>query len=157
MNGDLGAVSTSLENFNVTANDFFTINTAGVEVFANNISIAADSMALDAAGTEQLKGSGALILKPRQISTTIGLAGGAGDFNLDASELANIADGFASITIGSSTQTGNITANAHTFTDPLSIIQDTSGEVLHLLDIFKTVEVASALHPVLLESAWVIV
>jgi len=126
LQGDLGTDGTRLENLVVTANDL-TISGAGAEVFANNISITADTIDIDAGGTEQLKGSGTLVLKPRQDSTTIGLAGGAGTFNLDAADLGNITDGFSSITIGSSTQTGDVTVNANTFTDPLTIIQTTGG------------------------------
>ena len=123
LQGDLGADGTRLGALIVTANDL-TISGAGAEVFANNISIIADTIDIDAGGTEQLKGSGTLVLKPRQDSTTIGLAGGAGTFNLDAADLGNITDGFSSVTIGSS---HTDILQMHTFTDPLSIVQATGG------------------------------
>ena len=126
LTADLGTDGTRLENFIANANDL-TISGSGAEVFANNISISVDTIDLDAAGTEQLKGSGTLVLKPRQDSTTIGIAGGAGTFNLDAADLGNLTDGFSSITIGSATQTGNITVNAHTFADPVTFLQNASG------------------------------
>ncbi|MEI6707951.1 MAG: filamentous hemagglutinin N-terminal domain-containing protein [Methylococcales bacterium] len=56
--------------------------------------------------TASLTGTGNLFLLPVNSATTIGLAGGAGTFNLDATELATIANGFSSITIGNQSGTG---------------------------------------------------
>ncbi|MFA4854449.1 MAG: hypothetical protein WC616_03765 [Candidatus Omnitrophota bacterium] len=53
---------------------------------------------------------GALVVKPSLTNSTIGLAGGAGDFNLNALEIAVLkASGATSITIGATGGTGAVT------------------------------------------------
>ena len=82
------------------------------------ITITADVMTLAAAN---ITSSGALILQPNAAGTAIGLGGGAGGaFNLDATELGLLSDGFTSITIGK-TDSGAVDINAFTFLDPVTI------------------------------------
>ena len=82
------------------------------------ITITADVMTLAAAN---ITSSGALILQPNAAGTAIGLGGGAGGaFNLDATELGLLSDGFSSITIGK-TDSGAVDINAFTFLDPVNI------------------------------------
>lgn len=66
-----------------------------------------------------LTGSGQLILQSVDDTTSIGIAGAAGTLQLTTAELDGLADGFTQITVGRSTGTGTITANAFTISDPL--------------------------------------
>ncbi len=63
---------------------------------AGDIQLQANTVSLNAG----IEGSGALQIIPRTAATSIGLGGGAGTLNLDNAELALLADGFNSITIG---------------------------------------------------------
>jgi Ca2+-binding RTX toxin-like protein len=75
-------------------------------------------------GTPSLQSSGDLLIVPKNASTTIGIGTAAtGDLNLDATELATIADGFNSITIGDAANgTGAINVGSSTFTDSVTIV-----------------------------------
>ena len=66
---------------------------------SGDIAISADTVSITAAVTS----TGALTIKPLTPNTSIGLGGGVGTLNLGASDLANLADGFDSITIGDAT------------------------------------------------------
>jgi hypothetical protein len=67
--------------------------------------------------------SGQLILAPQNASNTIGLGGAAGTLSLPASYFStNFSDGFSNIQIGSNTQTGNISANAFTLRDNITVL-----------------------------------
>jgi len=68
-------------------------------------------------------------LQPVTPSQSIGIAGGAGAFSLSSSDLANLTDGFSSITIGRPNGSGVITINAATFNDPVTI-QAPSGRII---------------------------
>ncbi|NQT16996.1 MAG: hypothetical protein HQ582_29835, partial [Planctomycetes bacterium] len=71
--------------------------------------------------TAGLQGTGPLVLQPLGAATSIGLAGGAGTFNLDAAELALIQDGFSGITIGRADGTHGIRVGAYSFADPITL------------------------------------
>jgi hypothetical protein len=78
-----------------------------------------------------ISSAGALTLEPIAAATTIGLGGGAGDFSVDDSELANLTNGFSGITIGKA-DAGDMTIDTTTFQDPVSlitagVIRDASG------------------------------
>jgi len=73
-----------------------------------------------------LQSTGALIIKESTANTTLGLAGGAGTLNLDATELDSIQDGFSSITFGGAA-TGLITSNAYTFSDNVTLQSGNDG------------------------------
>jgi hypothetical protein len=67
--------------------------------------------------------SGQLILAPQTASNSIGLGGAAGTLSLPASYFStNFSDGFSNIQIGSNTQTGNISANAFTLSDNITVL-----------------------------------
>lgn len=91
---------------------------------ANNLTLATGAIALNAA----LTGTGQLTLQPGAAVTTIGLAGGAGTFALDTTELNNIVNGWSQINIGRTDGTGILTANAHTWQDHL-LIQSNTGAI----------------------------
>ena len=78
-------------------------NTIGGASDTGNITLIADT----ATGADSLslanltiQSTGNLLLQPLNAVTSIGLAGGAGIFNLDATELGFIQNGFANLTIG---------------------------------------------------------
>ncbi len=88
-----------------------------------NAAITTNSIAL----TGSLSGAGSLSLIPSTASTTIGLGdGAAGTFNLTATEIANITDGFSAITIGHATGSGDIVVTTAAFHDPLTLRTPTS-------------------------------
>ncbi len=76
---------------------------SGAIIIKTDTTTASDSIKLNPSA---ITGTGNLFLLPVNPETTIGLAGGAGTFNLDATELATIANGFSSITIGNQSGTG---------------------------------------------------
>ena len=70
-----------------------------------DVTLTADSLTL----SQPVSGTGSLILEPLTATTTIGLEGGAGAFNLTGAELNEIQSGFTGITIGNAGGTGTIT------------------------------------------------
>ncbi|MGB0371423.1 MAG: beta strand repeat-containing protein, partial [Opitutales bacterium] len=87
----------------------------------------ADAIVLDSDLT--LETSGNIILQPGTAATTIGLGDAStGVFNLSSAELALIADGASSITIGSTTGTGAMDVESSTFTDNLTL-RSLSGDI----------------------------
>ncbi|MCV6637618.1 Ig-like domain-containing protein [Candidatus Albibeggiatoa sp. nov. NOAA] len=68
-----------------------------------------------------IQSSGALTIEPETSSTSIGLGGGSGTLNLTDAEIALLADGFSSITIGNS-NSGAVDIDSATFTDPATIL-----------------------------------
>lgn len=86
-----------------------------------DITINVDTVTLG--GTVSVESDGALTIAPRTASTTIGLGGGAGTLNLDDTELAALADGFSSITIGDAVAgTGTVDVDSSTFSDAVTIV-----------------------------------
>ncbi len=80
--------------------------------------------AADASLSGPLAGTSTLQLIPSVASSTIGIgAGSTGTFQLLTSELAQLTDGFSSITIGDATNgTGAVDINSSTFNDPITIV-----------------------------------
>ena len=74
-----------------------------------------------AAGADSVSGTSLLTLRPLNPASTIGIGGGAGAFNLDDNDLAALANGFHSITIGRFDGSGLITMGSSTFRDPVRI------------------------------------
>jgi len=72
----------------------------------------ADSIVL---ANTAIRGSGALFLQPIDPASTIGLAGGAGEFNLTAAELNFIQNGFDAVTFGRTNGAGTITTGTYTY------------------------------------------
>jgi hypothetical protein len=105
-------------NGSVTVNDAISSGSGTITLTADDIDINAP-----------LSSTGALTLQPVTASQSIGIAGGAGAFSLSSSDLANVTDGFSSITIGRSNGSGVITINAVTFNDPVTI-QAPSGPII---------------------------
>ena len=95
------------------------ITVAGAQTMgANNLTFRTNSnLAVNAA----LSGSGILSIQPMAVTTTIGLSGGAGTLNLDATEISRFTDGWGQIIIGRADATGALTANAQTWADNLTL------------------------------------
>jgi len=103
-----------------TNNEGIYLLTAALNSGAGNMTLKAGSTGSDSIYLDpdeaSLAGTGNLFLQPVNSATTIGLAGETGTFNLDADELATIANGFSSITIGNQLGTGLV--NIGTMTAP---------------------------------------
>jgi len=102
----------------------------------NDLTINANTIGYgETRGSHGLIGGGDLVVRPGTAATTISLGGGAGTLNLEDSELALVADGFSSITIGdlsaANAARGDVDIDTATFTDPVTIagkaIQDGVG------------------------------
>ncbi len=74
-----------------------------------------------------LTGASGIILQPFSADQAIGLGDGTGSFILSNADIAYLADGFASIQIGASGATGQVTIENARFTDPLVIQADGPG------------------------------
>jgi hypothetical protein len=76
----------------------FTSNNTGSAIAsgAGNVTVIAADVAL----TGTIAGTGTITLQPSTAARTIGVGGGAGDFNVDDTELTKLTNGFSSITIG---------------------------------------------------------
>ncbi|MBN8521453.1 MAG: filamentous hemagglutinin N-terminal domain-containing protein [Alphaproteobacteria bacterium] len=99
------------------------ITIAGVQdVGGNNLTLRSNGNPAINAG---LTGSGVLTLDTVSAATTIGLAGGAGTYNLSTAELNNITDGWSEIVVGQASGTGLLSANAHTWSDNLRWLSGT--------------------------------
>jgi CHAT domain-containing protein len=126
LTGDAIALNNSVTSggsLNATANNG-EISNSGVINAATDITLTGDAIALN----NSLSSPGNIILQPLNNNTTIALGGETGTFNLSAAELANLSDGFSSITIGRSDGTGTANVGSISFTDPVTI-QSGTGEV----------------------------
>jgi filamentous hemagglutinin family protein len=95
-----------------------SVSLGTVAASSRDLTVTADSIGLNGAWS----GTGNWTIQPASTARSIGLAGGAGDFALDAAELANLFAGSpASLTIGRSVSTGALTSNAFTATGPLTL------------------------------------
>jgi len=92
--------------------------TSGDITLAAETTAGSDSISL---ANLTVQSSGELFLMPLVSATGIGLAGGAGDFNLSTAELDLFADGFSKITVGRSDGTGTINFDTYTFSDSIAL------------------------------------
>ncbi|MSO54512.1 MAG: hypothetical protein EXQ90_05220 [Rhodospirillales bacterium] len=94
------------------------VTTGALNAGAHDITIVVDGITL----TGNWTGTGSWTLQPGTASTTVGLAGAAGQFSLDATELARLANATAAqVTVGRSDGTGAVTANGFSFDDALTL------------------------------------
>jgi len=117
LTGSSGAVVTASGSASITLDGRGKGGAAGVNSNRINGSLAGGNVTLFAdtdSGTDSIiltgpiSGTGNLYLQPRTAATTVGIAGGAGTFNLSSAELDTIQSGFAGITIGRPDGTGLI-------------------------------------------------
>ncbi len=84
----------------------------------------ADSIVL--AGTA-IRGTGQLVLQPIDPASTVGIAGGAGEYNLSTTELGYIQNGFDSITVGQSNGSGAMTTGTYAYNADVTLRGTTSN------------------------------
>lgn len=84
--------------------------------------------------TGLLQGTGSLLLQPLDGDQDIGLGDGSGSFVLSNADIQQLADGFASIQIGTSGATGQVTIENARFSDPLVIQADGLGAGIQIID-----------------------
>jgi autotransporter-associated beta strand protein len=95
---------------------------------SNGSTISLFGNALTFGTNKTVASSGQLVVAPQTASNSIGIGGAAGTLAIPASYFStNFADGFSNIQIGSNTQTGNISANAFTLRDNVTVL--TSGSL----------------------------
>lgn len=111
LGGDVTTTGTQTYTNTVTlgANTAFTTTnlsvTGDLEAGARNLSVFADAMSVSGAINSS---GGTATIAGRQVSTTIGVAGGAGDFQVTSS-LLNKFSSFGTVTVGRTNGTGAIT------------------------------------------------
>jgi hypothetical protein len=111
-----GAVTVGADDLTVDAGTGTATFSSTVAQGANHFTVTADNVALSGNWT----GTGSRTLQPNTIAQTIGLAGGAGTFNLSAAEMGYLKnDAPATVTIGRTDGTGAIAGSAFSFDDPL--------------------------------------
>ncbi len=89
---------------------------------AGDITLSTDQISLS--GT--FSGTGTLSVQPITSGTTIGLAGGAGTLNINATEWGYFQNGFSSITIGNSTSGAITVGGSVTSNDDLNLINNST-------------------------------
>ena len=120
--------SVTSDTGNIVFDAFDTVTLESVASTSGDISVTGADVTLNQA----ISSSGNLALTPADSESTAGIGGGAGAFNLDDAEIANLVDGFSSIVIGSDAfGAGAVTVSGSLFTDPLTI-QGGSIEVTEL-------------------------
>ncbi|MES2905990.1 MAG: filamentous hemagglutinin N-terminal domain-containing protein, partial [Pseudomonadota bacterium] len=124
-NSGNGAITTSgtingAQNLTINAGTgtYTSSGIIGGTTALNNLSVTADGVALGA----NVGGTGALLFTPFSAGTTVGLAGGTGTFNLDATEVGRLVNGWSSIGIGRTNGTGAMNVGTATWNDPLTLM-----------------------------------
>jgi mucin-19 len=95
---------------------FVNLNGHDFTITASDITFAAGPGSVMPGGA-----SADLTMRPLDPTSSIGIGGGAGAFNLDDADLMALADGFNSISIGRFDGSGTVTVGTATFTDPVRI------------------------------------
>ncbi len=124
---DVNGIVLGNANGGITASG--NLSVIGSEVTVNKainagsaVTITTDAIALNA----NISGTGNLTIAPKSDTITIGVAGGTGALNLDATEWGHLADGFATVTLGSATAGALNIGNSLTFNDS-TILRSGSG------------------------------
>lgn len=121
----IGGTGSDNHGFKITGG---SANQLGHADMTGDITINADTIDLEGFGNIVVKSSGALTIRPRTASTSIGLGDGAsGTLNLNATELSRLSDGFSLITIGRSDGTGAIAVNEVAPDDNVRLLSGGSG------------------------------
>jgi hypothetical protein len=112
--------SVRLEGGTITLNSNLTATNNGtISLFGNSITFGPN---------KTVTSSGQLIVAPQDASNTIGIAGASGTLALPASYFSsNFTNGFSTIQIGDTNQTGNVASNTFTLIDYMTIL--TSGSL----------------------------
>ncbi len=95
-------------------------------ISAGNGNVSITAAAVEIAGA--ISGTASLRLTPSRPESDLGIGAATGQFSLDDSELANLQDGFATISIGDEINaSGIVTIDSANFTDPATIY----GGIIH--------------------------
>ncbi|MDD2304422.1 MAG: lectin-like protein [Prolixibacteraceae bacterium] len=131
-----GTLQTTTGNIDLAGVSNAQVQSEGIAIESNGkaqstsggaLSLKTDIIYLGGTGI-QLQSTGTLTISPYNSTTTIGVAGATGMLTLPATYFTSrIADGFSQITIGGSTQSGNINLNSVTFRDNMRL--QTTGTV----------------------------
>ncbi len=104
----------------LTASDNIDTNDKTVNAGAGAITFTSDSIDLGTTA-DTITTTSTLVMAPSTAGRTIGIAGGTGDYNLTAAEIAAITDGGSGITIGVDGGTGAVDINNITFNDNVTV------------------------------------
>ena len=116
--GDINLTGTSAGG---NSGIFAANGTLGAAAGEGTMTITTDSLSLDS--ITSVRGDGQLRIRPQSANASIGIGGGSGTLSISDTELAKLAEGFASITIGDGTAgTGAVDVNSSVFTDPVTIV-----------------------------------
>jgi len=126
-----GNLSTTNDDIKFSAPVTLIVNTTfnpGTATISFGSTLAADNYPLNLKAGEidlngSVSGTNTLALEPATAEQNIALGSSTNstDLDLTAAEIANLQDGFKSITIGSTNRTGNVTINNSNFNDPVTI------------------------------------
>lgn len=124
---DVNGIVLGNTNGGITASGNLSVTGSAVTVnqainAGSAVTITTDAIALNA----NISGTGNLTIAPKSDTITIGVAGGTGALNLDATEWGHLADGFATVTLGSATAGALNIGNSLTFNDS-TILRSGSG------------------------------
>ena len=103
------------------------INVAGAQTNIADFTITTDA---DPTIGAAITGTGVLTLEPATAATTMGLGGGAGALNYANADLTALGATWSSYVFGSTTQTGALTAAAHTWSNPVTWRSAAGGNIL---------------------------
>jgi hypothetical protein len=92
----------------------------------DSLSLMADSIAFD--GANFVSGTGKIELAPAAAGDSIGVDGGAGKLQLDATTLGALKSGFSQIVLGRDDGSGAVDVHAVTFSDPV-LIESPGGSI----------------------------
>ncbi len=120
---NITAITQSAGSFGMRANGGAPI--WGGASMSGPITITTDSFSLASPTPPRIMTTGALTIRPYTASKTIGVNGGAGDLNLSSLLLDNITVG--SLTLGRTDGVGLLTANARSWTAPVTLQTSTGG------------------------------
>jgi len=123
---DTAVTLTAASTFNAGTNTVTLFDTTGG---ANALTLIGDEIDLSG-GANSITGSSTITLRPSTNATSIGIGGGAGTLDLNATDIAAVADGHSAINIGiSGTGTHTIIANATSFKDAVAIFAPAGGTI----------------------------
>ncbi len=97
-----------------------------VQAGANPLTLTANTINFNG-GAGSVTGTGGLVLQPSTAATSIGVAGGAGTFQVPTDQLQALGNGFGGITIGRADGTGTTLVNTAGFNVPVLIRQPGAG------------------------------
>ncbi|HEY1097102.1 MAG TPA: MBG domain-containing protein, partial [Alphaproteobacteria bacterium] len=100
--------------------------TASTIAVGNNLALTADNLTLN--GT--LTGPGELLLQPYDVSRDVRVKNGAGDFNLDNSDVSQIQTGWNIVRIGRSNSNANMYLGSHSWNNSIAFQAGSNGTII---------------------------